>query len=108
MKHFYVGTKNRIIYVLEIYDDLASAKKERENIKNRFPEYNNISLRRGKFYYDLGVFGKIHNKTGFVRAIRNLAHAHINLVNKDSEEFLINIRVRKIYLNKKETQTELF
>lgn len=108
MIHCLVGTKNKIIYVLEVYGDFASAKKERENIKKRYPEHRNISLRRGKFYYDLGVFGKIYNKSGIIKVIKDIAHAHVNLVNKDSPEFSINVKVRKVVLNTKDKQTELF
>lgn len=108
MIYCYVGTKSRVIYVLEVFDDYASAKKELENIQKRYPEHKNISLKRGKFYYDLGVFGKVYKKSGLVKVVKDIAHAHVNLVHKDSEEFLINIKVRKVILNNKEKQQELF
>mgnify|MGYP000300405151 FL=1 len=45
MIYCYVGTKSRVIYVLEVFDDYASAKKELENIPKRYPEHKNISLK---------------------------------------------------------------
>lgn len=106
MLYCFVGTKNKIVYVLEVFNDFASAKKERENIKKRYPEHQNISLKRGTSYYHLEDFGKIYNRAGLTKVIRKIVNAHVEFVNKDASAFTIKIKVNKIILNNK--QTELF
>lgn len=108
MKHFYIGTRNQIVNVLDIYDDYKSAKEGFINVQKNHPNHQNISLKRGKSYYEVSGFGNVYNKSGIFKLAKDALKSRVDSLETEPSGFDITLKIKKIVLNDKSKQPELF